>query len=523
MTNLLSIITFLPIVAAAIMAMFLRGDDAAAQTNAKWLALIATTATFLISLFVLAGFDPADTGFQFVEDHPWIMGLRYKMGVDGISILFVLLTTFLMPLTILSTWDVKTRVKEYMIAFLVLEGLMIGVFTALDLILFYLFFEAGLIPMFLIIGIWGGANRIYAAFKFFLYTFLGSVLMLVAMIVMYRAAGTTDIEQLLKFNFASEPLHFLGWTIIGGTQTLLFLAFFASFAVKMPMWPVHTWLPDAHVQAPTAGSVVLAAVLLKMGGYGFLRFSLPMFPVASDIFQPVVFWMSAIAIVYTSLVALAQTDMKKLIAYSSVAHMGYVTMGVFAANQPGIDGAIFQMLSHGFISGALFLCVGVIYDRMHTREIDAYGGLVNRMPVYALVFMFFTLANVGLPGTSGFVGEFLTLLGTFRANTVVAVVAATGVILSAAYALWLYRRVTLGALIKESLKTITDMTPREKWIFAPLIAMTLLLGVYPRLVTDITGPSVAALLQDVHQSVPEKNDLAPRNVVADAGAAEAGH
>ncbi|SNT71704.1 NADH-quinone oxidoreductase subunit M [Paracoccus seriniphilus] len=522
MTNLLSIITFLPIVAAAILALFLRGDDAASQKNAKWLALIATTATFLISIFVLTGFNPADTGFQFVEDHAWIMGLRYKMGVDGISVLFVLLTTFLMPLTILSTWDVKTRVKEYMIAFLVLEGLMIGVFTALDLILFYLFFEAGLIPMFLIIGIWGGQNRIYAAFKFFLYTFLGSVLMLVAMIAMARTAGTTDIAALLQFDFPSETMRVLGFSVVGGMQTLLFLAFFASFAVKMPMWPVHTWLPDAHVQAPTAGSVVLAAVLLKMGGYGFLRFSLPMFPVASDLLQPLVFWMSAIAIVYTSLVALAQSDMKKLIAYSSIAHMGYVTMGTFAANQQGLDGAIFQMLSHGFVSGALFLCVGVIYDRMHTREIDAYGGLVNRMPVYALVFMFFTMANVGLPGTSGFVGEFLTLMGTFKANTWVAFVAATGVILSASYALWLYRRVTFGALIKESLKTINDMTAREKWIFAPLIAMTLLLGVYPRLVTDITGPAVEALLVNYHDALPHDavDGLA---VTAAVDAAEASH
>lgn len=502
MTNLLSIITFLPIVAAGILALFLRGDDAASQKNAKWLALIATSATFLVSLFLLSGFEPANTGFQFVEDHAWIMGLRYKMGVDGISVLFIMLTTFLMPLTILSCWDVKMRVKEYMIAFLVLEGLMIGVFAALDLILFYLFFEAGLIPMFLIIGIWGGKNRIYASFKFFLYTFIGSVLMLVAMIAMARTAGTTDIAQLLAFDFPSETMAIMGFSIVGGMQTLLFLAFFASFAVKMPMWPVHTWLPDAHVQAPTAGSVVLAAVLLKMGGYGFLRFSLPMFPVASDLLQGLVLWMSAIAIVYTSLVALAQSDMKKLIAYSSVAHMGYVTMGIFAANQQGLDGAIFQMLSHGFISGALFLCVGVIYDRMHTREIDAYGGLVNRMPVYALVFMFFTMANVGLPGTSGFVGEFLTLMGTFHANTWVAFVAATGVILSAAYALWLYRRVTMGALIKESLRTITDMTPRERWIFAPLIAMTLILGVYPRLVTDITGPSVQALLVNYNDALP---------------------
>jgi len=502
MDNLLSIITFIPAVAAAILALFLRGDDAAAQRNAKWLALLATTATFLVSLFVLFGFDPADTGFQFVEEYDWILGLNYKMGVDGISVLFVMLTTFLMPITIAACWEVEHRVKEYMIAFLMLETLMLGVFCALDLVLFYLFFEAGLIPMFLIIGIWGGKERIYAAFKFFLYTFLGSVLMLVAMIAMYMDAGTTDIPSLLAHNFGSEDMSILGIHILGGLQTLLWLAFFASFAVKMPMWPVHTWLPDAHVQAPTAGSVVLAAILLKMGGYGFLRFSLPMFPVASDLLAPLVFWMSAIAIVYTSLVALAQQDMKKLIAYSSVAHMGYVTMGIFTANQQGIDGAIFQMLSHGFISGALFLCVGVIYDRMHTRDIDAYGGLVNRMPAYALVFMFFTMANVGLPGTSGFVGEFLTLMGIFQVNTWVAAVATTGVILSAAYALWLYRRVVMGDLVKEALRTITDMTGREKAIFAPLVAMTLLLGVYPSLVTDIIGPSVGALITDYQAALP---------------------
>jgi len=494
MENLLSIITFLPLIGALVLAFFLRGEDAAAQANAKWVALITTSATFLVSIFLLAGFNPDDTGFQFVEERAWLMGLKYKMGVDGISVLFVMLTTFLMPLTIAACWEVKVRVKEYMIAFLVLETLMIGVFTALDLVLFYLFFEGGLIPMFLIIGIWGGKNRIYAAFKFFLYTFLGSVLMLVAMIAMYMDAGTTDMVQLLNHEFSAGPVSLLGWQIAGGMQTLLFLAFFASFAVKMPMWPVHTWLPDAHVQAPTAGSVVLAAILLKMGGYGFLRFSLPMFPVASDILAPLVLWLSAIAIVYTSLVALAQSDMKKLIAYSSVAHMGYVTMGIFAANQQGVDGAIFQMLSHGFVSGALFLCVGVIYDRMHTREIEAYGGLVNRMPAYALVFMLFTMANVGLPGTSGFIGEFLTLVGVFQANTWVALVATTGVILSAAYALWLYRRVVFGDLIKESLRSIADMSPRERAIFAPLVAMTLLLGVYPSLVTDIIGPSVEHLI-----------------------------
>jgi NADH-quinone oxidoreductase subunit M len=504
--QLLSIITFLPLIAAAILALFLRGEDAAAQRGAKWLALFTTSATFIISIFVLLRFDPANTGFQFVEERAWILGLSYRMGVDGISILFVMLTTFLMPITILSCWGVETRVKEYMIAFLVLEGLMLGVFCALDLVLFYLFFEAGLIPMFLIIGIWGGKERIYAAFKFFLYTFLGSVLMLVAMIAMYFDAGTTNIIELLKHDFGYEGFSVLGIHVVGGLQSMLFLAFFASFAVKMPMWPVHTWLPDAHVQAPTAGSVVLAAILLKMGGYGFLRFSLPMFPVASDIWAPVVLWMSAIAIVYTSLVALAQSDMKKLIAYSSVAHMGYVTMGIFAANQQGVDGAIFQMLSHGFISGALFLCVGVIYDRMHTREIEAYGGLVNRMPAYALIFMFFTMANVGLPGTSGFIGEFLTLMGIFQVNTWVAAVATSGVILSAAYALWLYRRVVFGDLIKEALKTITDMDRREKLIFAPLVAMTLLLGIYPALVTDIISPSVAALVTDYQAAQPSGDE-----------------
>jgi len=501
MDNLLSLVTFLPLIGAVVAMLMLKGDDEMARKNARYVALFTTTATFLFSLAILFAYDPSDTGFQFVEEYQWIGGLTYKMGVDGISVLFVMLTTFMMPLVILASWQVEHRVKEYMIAFLMLETLMIGVFCALDLVLFYLFFEGGLIPMFLIVGIWGGQERIYAAFKFFLYTFFGSVLMLVAMIAMYMDANTTDIPTLLNHTFSSDTISVFGWHIVGGVQMLLWIAFFASFAVKMPMWPVHTWLPDAHVQAPTAGSVVLAAILLKMGGYGFLRFSLPMFPVASDLMQNFVFTLSCIAIIYTSLVAMVQEDMKKLIAYSSVAHMGYVTMGIFAANQQGVDGAIFQMISHGFISGALFLCVGVIYDRMHTRQIEAYGGLVIRMPAYALIFMLFTMGNVGLPGTSGFVGEFLTLAGVFQVNTWVAFFAATGVILSAAYALWLYRRVVFGDLIKESLRTIKDLTARERFIFAPLIIMTLLLGVYPSLATDIIGPSVAALVDNYTAAV----------------------
>ena len=497
MENILSIATFIPLVAAIILGLLLKGDDKSAQQNAKWLALTATLATLLVSLAIIFDFDPNNTGFQFVEEHNWLLGINYKMGVDGISILFVMLTTVLMPIVIGACWNVEHRVKEYMMAFLILETLMLGVFCALDLVLFYLFFEGGLIPMFLIVGIWGGKNRIYAAFKFFLYTLLGSVLMLIAILYMWIVAGTTDIMELLNFKFSATSFDLLGFEISGGAQTILWVAFFASFAVKMPMWPVHTWLPDAHVQAPTAGSVVLAAILLKMGGYGFLRFSLPMFPIASNLMADFVLWLSVIAIIYTSLVAMVQEDMKKLIAYSSVAHMGYVTMGVFSLNQQGIDGAIFQMISHGFISGALFLIVGVIYDRIHTREIDAYGGLVNRMPAYALIFMLFTMANVGLPGTSGFVGELLTLIGVFQVNIWVALFATFGVVLSAAYALWLYRRVVFGDLIKVSLKSINDLDRRERLLFTPLILATVILGVYPNFILDVIGPSVFTLVESL--------------------------
>ncbi len=495
MTNILSVVTFLPLAGAVIIA-FLNKD---ASGNARWVALWTTLVTFLVSLLIWWHFDKTSAGFQFVEDYAWLGPLRYKMGVDGISMLFVILTTFLMPLCVLASWEsIEDRVKEYMIAFLVLETLMLGVFCALDLVLFYLFFEGGLIPMFLIIGVWGGKRRVYASFKFFLYTLLGSVLMLLAMMAMYWQAGTTDIPTLLQTKFPA------------GMQWWLWIAFFASFAVKMPMWPVHTWLPDAHVEAPTGGSVILAAILLKMGGYGFLRFSLPMFPIASEQLAPFVFTLSIVAIIYTSLVALVQEDIKKLIAYSSVAHMGFVTMGIFTASQQGIDGAIFQMLSHGIVSAALFLCVGVIYDRMHTREIAAYGGLVERMPKYALAFMVFTMANVGLPGTSGFVGEFLTLLAAFKANTWVAIFATTGVVLSAAYALYLYRRVMFGALEKASLKQLLDLSPREMAILAPLVLLTIFFGVYPAPVLDVTAASVKNLVQNYEIAIkPAAASLAP--------------
>ncbi len=482
--GILTGVTFLPLVGVAFL-LTQKGDDEASLRNIRWATLATTIATFALSLVVWSGFDTTSAAFQFVEEKGWFgSGLVYKMGVDGFSMPFVLLTTFLMPFAILASWEsITVRVREYMIAFLVLETLMVGVFCALDLVLFYLFFEGGLIPMFLIIGIWGGKRRVYASFKFFLYTLVGSLLMLVAILAMYGKAGTTDITVLLQTDFPKEM------------QPWLWLAFFASFAVKMPMWPVHTWLPDAHVEAPTAGSVILAAILLKMGGYGFIRFSLPMFPDASATFAPLIYALSVIAIVYTSLVALVQEDIKKLIAYSSVAHMGFVTMGLFTLNPQGVQGAIFQMISHGFVSGALFLCVGVIYDRMHTREIAAYGGLVNRMPIYAFVFMLFTMANVGLPGTTGFIGEFLSLTGAFQANSWVALIATSGVVFSAAYALYLYRRVVFGALEKASLKDIMDLTPREIAIFAPLVALTIYYGVMPGSILSATAASVDNLIQ----------------------------
>ena len=487
---ILSTVTFLPLV-GAVMILLIRGDDAIARRNIRNVALWTTMVTFIVSLFIWAQFDPAEPGFQFVEKENWYGPLTYHMGVDGISMLFVVLTAFLMPACILASWQaIESRVKEYMIAFLVLETLMIGVFCALDLVLFYVFFEGGLIPMFLIIGVWGGKRRVYASYKFFLYTLLGSVLMLVAMMAMYWTTGTTDIPTLLARSAFPAEMQFWLW-----------IAFFASFAVKMPMWPVHTWLPDAHVEAPTAGSVILAGILLKMGGYGFLRFSLPMFPLASHDLAPFVFALSVIAIIYTSLVALMQEDIKKLIAYSSVAHMGFVTMGIFTVTVQGVQGGLFQMLSHGIVSAALFLCVGIIYDRMHTREIAAYGGLVNRMPFYAFTFMIFTLANVGLPGTSGFIGEFLTLIAAFRVNTWVAFLATTGVVLSAGYALWLYRRVVFGPIVKESLKTIRDMDRREIAIMMPLVVLTIFFGLYPAPILDATAGSVNHLIEQYNAAL----------------------
>ena len=484
---ILSLITYLPLVGVVFL-LLIRGDEKTVAANAKQLALWVSGFTFFISLFIYWGFDPSATGYQFEEQVDWIRGggISYHMGVDGISMPFILLSTFLTPLAILASWNsIKVRVRDYMIAFLVLETMMVGMFASLDMLMFYLFFEGVLIPMFLIIGVWGGPRRVYAAFKFFLYTLLGSVLMLVCMMAMFVQTGTTDIPMLAEFNFAPA------------IQTWLFLGFFASFAVKVPMWPVHTWLPDAHVEAPTAGSMILAGVLLKMGGYGFIRFSLPMFPEASAYFAPMIFILSIIAIIYTSLVALAQTDMKKLIAYSSVAHMGFVTIGIFTLTEQGIAGAMFQMISHGLVSAALFFCVGVIYDRLHTRDIAAYGGVADAMPRYAVYFMFMMLASVGLPGTSGFVGEMLVLVGAWQAASWVAVFAATGLVLGATYMLWLYRRVVFGPMVKPEIQALKRLDSREILIFVPLTILVLWLGVYPASLLDLMNPVISTLTADV--------------------------
>lgn len=481
---ILSAVTFLPL-AGAVLILLIRAltgaqvrPDGSEDDRVLYAGLLFSVATFVISIVMFLSFDQQGSGYQLVEEVDWFSGIKYKMGVDGMSLLLIMLTTLLMPIALIaSIGSIKHRLTEYTVAFLVLETFMIGVFCALDMVVFYVFFEAGLIPMFIIIGVWGGAERIYASYKFFLYTLFGSLFMLAAVVYMYLTAGTSDVVALEQFEFGKDA------------QTWLWLAFFASFAVKLPMWPVHTWLPDAHVQAPTAGSVILAGILLKMGGYGFLRFSLPMFPEASVLFQPFVFTISVIAIVYASLVAWRQTDMKKLIAYSSVAHMGFVTLGIFSFTEIGVQGAVFQMLSHGLISGALFLIVGVVYDRMHTRDISAYGGLVHRMPVYATLFMLFTMANVGLPGTSGFVGEILTMVGAFQANTWAAAGAALGVIFSAVYMLTLYRRTVFGQITNPELETIEDVNTKELICLIPLAIGVILLGILPNLIFDITRES----------------------------------
>jgi NADH-quinone oxidoreductase subunit M len=484
---LLTLTTFLPLV-GVVFILILRGAEEDVARNARWIALWTSLVDLALAIAVWANFDPARADFQLVDQAQWLPDyhISYRVGVDGLSLFFVLLSSLLTPICIVSAWDaVKVRVREYMIAFLVLETFMIGTFCALDFFVFYIFWEGVLIPMFLIIGVWGGPRRIYSAFKFFLYTLTGSVLMLLAILAIYFATGSSSIADALNYDFPRQM------------QTWLWLAFFASFAVKLPMWPVHTWLPDAHVEAPTAGSVILAGVLLKMGGYGFVRFSLPMLPLASQALTPLVFALSVVAIIYTSLVALAQDDMKKLVAYSSVAHMGFVTMGIFSLTSEGIEGAMFQMLSHGIVSAALFLVVGVVYDRLHTREIARYGGLADNMPKYAAVFMLFMLASVGLPGTSGFVGEFLSLIGTFQVNTLVAFLATTGIILGAAYMLYLYRRVVFGSITRDDVRAMLDLSPREVAFFAPMIALVLWMGVYPNSFLKPMQPSIAKLIEHV--------------------------
>ncbi len=494
---ILSLLTWLPL-AGGLFIMTVRGDEAVVASNARWAALWTSLIVFAISLVLWVKFDTSDAGFQFKESIAWLpeFGVGYRMGVDGISVLFVLLSTALTPICILASWDsVTTRVREYMLAFLVLETMMVGMFSAQDFIVFYMFFEGVLIPMFLIIGVWGGPRRVYASFKFFLYTLAGSILMLLALLAIWYHAGTTDLAVLMQTPF---PVRMQFW---------LFLAFFASFAVKVPMWPVHTWLPDAHVEAPTAGSVILAGVLLKMGAYGFLRFSVPMLPQASQQFAPMMFTLGVVAVLYTSLVALAQTDMKKLIAYSSVAHMGVVVIGIFTFNAQGIQGALFQMLSHGIVSAALFLCVGVVYDRIHTRDITRYGGLAARMPAYALVFMVFTMASVGLPGTSGFVGEFLVLVGAYKVSLYLAYLGSFGMILGAAYMLYLYRRVIFGVITRDDLRGILDLSPREIAIFTPLIFLVLWMGIYPSSFTQFFDATVHSMV-DYHTAALAAPQLA---------------
>jgi NADH-quinone oxidoreductase subunit M len=486
---LLSLVTFLPLVGCAVI-MTVRGDEETIASNARWTALWTSLIVFVLSLVIWVRFDRSYAGFQFVETENWIpeFHVAYHMGVDGISVLFVLLTTLLTPICVLASWEtIQKHVREYMVAFLILETMLVGMFCALDFLMFYIFFEGVLIPMFLIIGVWGGPRRVYSAVKFFLFTLTGSVLMLLALLAMWEYAGTTDIPALLHTHFP------------GRMQFWLFVAFLASFAVKVPMWPVHTWLPDAHVEAPTAGSVMLAAVLLKMGAYGFLRFSVPMLPEASALFAPLIFTLSVVAVVYAALVAFAQTDMKKLIAYSSVAHMGVATIGIFTFNAQGITGGLYQMLSHGIVSAALFLIVGVVYDRIHSREIARYGGLADRMPLYATVFMVFAISSVGLPGTAGFPGEILMLIGAFRLNFWLAVTGSLGMILSVIYMLYLYRRIIFGRLVKADLQAIFDLSTREVAVFAPLVLLTLWMGVYPTSFTDFFRPSVNALVEQ-HQT-----------------------
>tara|TARA_B100001123_G_scaffold38435_1_gene39710 strand:+ start:251 stop:1753 length:1503 start_codon:yes stop_codon:yes gene_type:complete len=482
---ILSAIIFIPLIGALFISIT-KGEQKIVVKNSKYVAIFSSLANFLLSIFLWFSFDVSTSEFQFVEKRDWIRGfINFHLGVDGISMLFILLTTFITPICIFSGINsIKFKLKEFLIAILVMETLMLGVFCSLDLVIFYLFFEGGLIPMFLIIGIWGGPKRVYSAFKFFLFTLLGSVLMLIAIISIFWITGTTDVIELLDLNIPQEY------------QYLLWLAFFSSFAVKLPMWPFHTWLPDAHVEAPTAGSVILAAILLKMAGYGFMRFSLGLFPVASDYFTPLIFALSIIAIIYTSLVALMQDDMKKLIAYSSVAHMGFVTIGIFSLTKQGLEGSIIQMLSHGLISAALFLCVGVVYDRMHSRMISSYGGLVNIMPKYAFVFMIFTLAALGLPGTSGFVGEFLVLVGVFQVNILVAILASLGVILAAAYMLWLYKRVIFGKIASSEIKGMTDINKTEIYIFASLVFLTIFFGIYPEPLFNTINISVSNLIDN---------------------------